>query len=63
MIYVFLANGFEEMEAVAPIDILRRAGAEVITVGVGSKEITASHGIKFITDITMEGILTICLLN
>ncbi len=56
MIYVFLANGFEEMEAVAPIDILRRAGAEVITVGVGSKEITASHGIKFITDITMEEI-------
>lgn len=56
MIYVFLANGFEEMEAVAPIDILRRAGGEVMTVGVGSKEITAAHGIRFTADITVDDI-------
>ena len=56
MVYVFLANGFEEIEAVAHTDILRRAGAEVKTVGIGSREITASHGIKFITDITVDEI-------
>ena len=35
MIYVFLANGFEEIEALATVDILRRAELDVKTVGVG----------------------------
>lgn len=52
MIYVFLANGFEECEALAPIDILRRAGFEVITVGVNGKEIIGAHNIPIICDIT-----------
>lgn len=52
MVYVFLANGFEELEALAPVDVLRRAGAELVTVGVGSKSITSSHGVGFVTDIT-----------
>ncbi len=54
MIYVFLADGFEEIEAIAPVDILRRAGAEVKTVGVNSSHITATHGVEFVTDITAD---------
>lgn len=50
MIYVFLADGFEETEAIAPIDILRRCGKEVVTVGVGNKIIKGSHGISVVTD-------------
>lgn len=52
MIYVFLADGFEETEAVAPIDIIRRAEKEVITVGVGSDTVRSSHGITMLADIT-----------
>ncbi len=52
MIYVFLADGFEEIEALAPVDFLKRAGIEVVTVGVASKEVTGTHNIKVIADIT-----------
>ncbi len=52
MIYVFLADGFEETEAIAPIDIIRRAEKEVITVGIGSDTVRSSHGITMLTDIT-----------
>lgn len=50
MIYVFLAEGFEEVEALTPVDVLRRCGLEVKTVGIGSQIIKGSHGISVVTD-------------
>ncbi len=56
MIYIFLANGFEEMEALAPTDILRRAKCDVKTVAVGASEIVSSHGVAVRPDITEDQI-------
>ena len=51
MIYLFLANGFEEIEALATVDILRRAGHQIATVGVGGKSVRGSHQIGVIADL------------
>ena len=51
MIYLFLAEGFEETEAIAPLDILRRAELDIATVGVGRKTVTGSHGISVVADV------------
>ena len=54
MVYILLGNGFEETEAIAPCDILRRAGVPVQFVGLGSREIAGGHGITVCADITAE---------
>ena len=52
MIYMFLANGFEEIEALLPLDLMRRAGIEVNTVAVGGKmPIYGAHEIRISPDI------------
>jgi len=50
MVYLLLENGFEMCEALAPVDVLRRAGVEVATVGVSDKKITSSHGVEISAD-------------
>lgn len=57
MIYLFLAKGFEEIEALAPVDLLRRAGKSVATVAVGSgREVVGAHGIAVTADMTIDEI-------
>ncbi|WP_122788403.1 DJ-1 family glyoxalase III [Intestinibacillus sp. Marseille-P6563] len=54
MVYVFLADGFEEVEALTPVDLLRRAGAEVKTVGITGKTVTGARGVPVVADILPE---------
>lgn len=50
MIYIYLAQGFEEIEALTPVDMLRRCGADIKLIGVGSKNIVGAHGIEITCD-------------
>ena len=52
---VLLADGFEEVEAVTPIDYLRRAGIEVHILGVTGKTVSGSHGIKIEASVGASG--------
>ena len=54
MVYIFLADGFEEIEALAPVDILRRAGVEAVTVGVTGEYVTGAHNITVKADILCD---------
>lgn len=54
MVYMLLGTGFEETEAIAPLDLLRRAGIQAMTVGVNGKTVYGSHGIGIEADITIE---------
>ena len=54
MVYVLLGTGFEETEAIAPIDLMRRAGISVSTVGIQGKLIYGGHGIGVEADITID---------
>ena len=54
MVYILLGTGFEEIEALAPCDILRRGGVQVALVGVNGPEITGGHGITVRADLTVE---------
>ncbi len=51
MLYAFLAKGFEEVEAIAAIDVIRRAEIEIYTVGIGSKIVSGSHNIPVFCDL------------
>lgn len=54
MYYLFLADGFEETEAIAPLDILRRAEIPVKTVAVGENPVCGAHGISICADLTLD---------
>ena len=53
MVYMLLGTGFEETEAIAPLDLLRRAGVSVATVGINGKIIKGSHGIGVEADLEL----------
>ena len=54
MVYMFLGTGFEETEAIAPLDLLRRAGVQVLSVGVNGKTVYGGHGIGIEADIELS---------
>ncbi len=54
MVYVLLGTGFEEAEAIVPVDLLRRAGVNVMTVGISGKTVYGSHKIGIEADIELH---------
>lgn len=59
MIILFLADGFEEAEALVPLDLLRRAGCDIQTVSISDERtVTGSHGIPVVCDLTGRELIT-----
>ena len=54
MVYLLLGTGFEETEAIAPLDLLRRAGIDTLTVGINGKTVYGGHSIGIEADITID---------
>ena len=54
MVYMLLGTGFEETEAIAPLDLLRRAGVEIMTVGINGKTVYGGHKIGIEADIELS---------
>ena len=53
-VYEFLADGFEEIEALAPVDVLRRGGVETVTVSImGRREVVSAHGVTVVADMLL----------
>lgn len=56
-VFLFIADGFEEVEAVTPLDYLRRSGADLTLVGVGGKTIRSSRGLNIVCDAVLEDMI------
>ena len=54
MVYMLLTSGFEDIEALETLDILRRAGISAKTVGISEKTVTSSHNVTISCDLTFE---------
>lgn len=54
MVFMLLGTGFEETEAITPLDLLRRAGVNILTVGIDGKVVAGSHKIRVEADITLD---------
>ena len=59
MVYVLLAEGFEEVEALTPVDLLRRAGVETRLVGVTGETVCGARGIRVVTDLPMDDMIVL----